>query len=112
MRHPEEHAAAAQQVERRSGELEREAGENGVGGVGGRRKWREILNVEVVCGEGEKEEERLKRTGVGAEEEEVVGVKSCALVVRLEGKDDAWVEDLVQRRVVGNIQPLPLGAFE
>ena len=74
MRHPEEHAATPEQVERRGGELEREAGENGVGGVGGRRKWREILNVEVVCGEGEKEEEGLKRTGVGAEEEEVVGV--------------------------------------
>ena len=88
MRHPEEHAATPEQVERRSGELEREAGEYGVGGVGGRRKWREILNVEVV------------------------GVKSCALVVRLEGKDDSWVEDLVQRWVVGNIQPLPLGAFE
>lgn len=112
MRHPEEHTTAAQQVERWSGELEREAGENGLGGVGGRRKWREILNVEVVCGEGEKEEERLKRTGVGAEEEELVGVKSCALVVRLEGKDDSRVEDLAQRSVVGNIQPLPLGAFE
>ena len=112
VRHPEEHAAATEQVERRGGELEREAGENGVGGVGGRRKWREILNVEVVCGEGEKEEEGLKRTGVGAEEEEMVGVKSCALVMRLEGKDDSWVENLGQRRVVGNVQPLPLGAFE
>ena len=49
---------------------------------------------------------------MGAEEEEMVGMKSCALVVRLEGKDDSWVEDLVQRWVGGNIQPLPLGAFE
>ena len=112
MGHPEEHAATPEQVERRGGELEREAGENGVGGAGGRRKWQEILNVEVVCGEGEKEEEGLKRTGVSAEEEEVVGVKSCALVVSVEGKDDSWVEDLVQRWVVGNVQPLPLGAFE
>lgn len=48
MRHPEEHSTAAEEVERRSGELESEPGENGIRRVGGRRKWREMLNVEVV----------------------------------------------------------------
>lgn len=41
------------------------------------------------------EEKWLKRVDVRAEKQELVGLKSCALVVRLEGKDNAWVEDLI-----------------
>lgn len=41
------------------------------------------------------EEEWLKRVGVRAEKQELVGLKSCALVVRLEGNDNARVEDLI-----------------
>lgn len=48
MRHPEEDPTTAEEVERRSGELEGESGENSIRRVGGRRKWREILNVELV----------------------------------------------------------------
>lgn len=58
------------------------------------------------------EEEWLERGGVRAEKQELVGLKSCALVVTLEGNDNSRVEDLIQRSVKREIQPLSFGTLE
>ena len=46
-----------------------------------------------MIGVGEEEEERMEGVAVGAHEKEVVGLKSCALIVSGGGKMYAWIHD-------------------
>lgn len=67
-----------------------------------------------MIGVGEEEEERVEGVAVGAHEEEVVGLKSCALVVSGGEKVYAWIHDQVEERRIlrRDGQPLSLRALE
>ena len=115
--HPEEHAAATQHIECGDHTLHSEAREDGFrrGGSGkGCEGGSEVAELEGVIGVGEEEEERMEGVAVGAHEKEVVGLKSCALIVSGGGKMYAWIHDRVEKGsfLRGDGQPLSLRALE